>query len=137
MSPDGKDQTGPKSLVTRLEEYFKQLKYFGLDDIYIEQVFKQLFYYICTSAMNNLMLRPELCMWKTGMKIRYNISCLEDWVREKKLSSIVLEPLLPLNQVSKLLQSRKSEEDVQTIYELCTSLSTPQVLKVSDFYVFI
>lgn len=80
--------------------------------------------------MNNLMLRPELCMWKTGMKIRYNISCLEDWVRKVKMTTVVLDPLVPLIQVSKLLQSRKSEEDVQTIYELCTSLSSPQVLKV-------
>lgn len=43
-------------------------------------------------------------------------------------------PLAPLNQVSQLLQSRKSEEDVQTICDLCTSLNTAQVLKVMKSY---
>lgn len=31
------------------------------------------------------MLRRELCMWKTGMRIRYNISCLEEWARKMKM----------------------------------------------------
>lgn len=48
----------------------------------------QLMYYICAISMNNLMLRQELCMWKTGMKIRYNVSCLEGWVHRKKMVSL-------------------------------------------------
>lgn len=122
--------TEPKSLVNYLEQFHKQFKFLGLDDCYIEQMFRQLMYYICVISLNNLMLRQELCMWKTGMKIRYNVSCLEDWVRRKKMANEILEPLMPLIQVSSLLQSRKSEEDVQSIYELCSCLTTAQVLKV-------
>lgn len=77
----------PKSLVNQLDHFYKQFKYFGLDDIFIEQIFKQFFYYICAISLNNLMLRQELCMWKTGMKIRYNVSCLEDWARKMKMVS--------------------------------------------------
>lgn len=47
-------------------------------------------------------------------------------------SNDVLVPLAPLNQVSQLLQSRKSEKDVQSICELSTNLNTAQVLKVSS-----
>lgn len=135
LTTEQNQTTEPKSLVNHLEYYYKQLKLFGLDDSYIEQIFKQLIYYICAVALNNLMLRPELCMWVTGMKIRYNISCLESWVREMKMSSEVLSPLLPLIQATSLLQSRKSEEDVQTIYELCSALSTSQVLRIIKSYI--
>lgn len=72
----------PKSLVNQLDHFYKQFTFFGLDDIYIEQIFQQLIYYICTISLNNLMLRQELCVWKTGMKIRYNVSCVEEWARK-------------------------------------------------------
>uniref|UniRef100_A0A1B0CB62 Myosin class i heavy chain n=2 Tax=Lutzomyia longipalpis TaxID=7200 RepID=A0A1B0CB62_LUTLO len=125
-SPQGQT-TEPKSLVDQLEHYYKQFRFFGLDDCYIEQVLKQLVYYICAIALNNLMLRQELCMWATGMKIRYNISCIEQWVRKNKLPPEILSPLQPLIQASALLQSRKSEEDVQSIYDLCPSLTSAQL----------
>lgn len=85
VSPDGSQTVEPKSLVNQLEYFFKQFQFFGLDNGYIEQIFMQLFYYICAISLNNLMLRQELCMWKTGMKIRYNVSCLEEWARKKKM----------------------------------------------------
>lgn len=77
--------TEPKSLVNQLEHFYKQFEFFGLDGAYIEQIFQQLMYYVCAVALNNLMLRQELCMWKTGMKIRYNVSCLEEWIRKKHM----------------------------------------------------
>uniref|UniRef100_A0A1B0DFZ0 Dilute domain-containing protein n=1 Tax=Phlebotomus papatasi TaxID=29031 RepID=A0A1B0DFZ0_PHLPP len=132
-SPPGQG-TEPKSLVDQLDHYYKQFRFFGLDDCYIEQVLKQLMYYICAIALNNLMLRQELCMWITGMKIRYNVGCIETWARENKLPKEILTPLQPLIQVSSLLQSRKSEEDVQTIYDLCSCLTSAQVLKIIKSY---
>ncbi|XP_037046669.1 unconventional myosin-Va-like isoform X1 [Bradysia coprophila] len=134
MTPDGNQTVEPKSLVNQLEYFYKQFQFFGLDDGYIEQIFKQLLYYICAISINNLMLRQELCMWKTGMKIRYNVSCLEDWARKKKMPNDILQPLQPLIQVSSLLQSRKSEEDVDTIFELCSDLTTAQVLRIIKSY---
>lgn len=83
----GQSVVEPKSLVNQLDHFYKIFQMHGLDDVYIEQIFKQFFHFICAIAMNNLMLRQELCMWKTGMKIRYNISCLEDWARKMKLVS--------------------------------------------------
>lgn len=77
----------PKLLVNQLDHFYKLFKAHGLDDIFIEQIFKQFFYFICAISMNNLMLRHELCMWKTGMKIRYNISCLEVWAKKMKIVS--------------------------------------------------
>lgn len=77
----------PQTLVDQLEYFHKRFLIFGLDNQYIEQVFEQLFYFICAVALNNLMLRRDLCTWKTGMKLKYNVGCLESWVKEKKMVS--------------------------------------------------
>ncbi|GAB0095574.1 unconventional myosin-Va [Sergentomyia squamirostris] len=134
-SPPGQNAgTEPRSLVDQLDHYYKMFGFFGLDVCFIEQILKQLMYYICAISLNNLMLRQELCMWTTGMKIRYNISCIEEWIRRNKLPGGILTPLQPLIQVASLLQSRKSEEDVQTIFDLCPSLTSAQVLKIINSY---
>lgn len=75
----------PQSLVNQLEHFYKQFTFFGLQDCYIEQIFQQLFYFICAVALNNLMLRRDLCTWKTGMKLRFNVGCLETWIKQKKM----------------------------------------------------
>lgn len=75
----------PITLVKQLDHFHELLTLFGLDDMFIDHIFKQLFYYISAISLNNLMFRHELCMWKTGMKIRYNITCLEDWARKRKM----------------------------------------------------
>ncbi|XP_055305869.1 unconventional myosin-Vb isoform X2 [Sitodiplosis mosellana] len=125
----------PRSLVNQLDHFYELFKTFGLDDIFIDQIFKQFFYYICAISLNNLMLRRELCMWKTGMRIRYNISCLEEWARKMKMSNEITEPLTPLIQVASLLQARKeTDQDVQVILDICSTLSTAQVIKILKSY---
>lgn len=125
----------PKSLIKHLDSVYQKLKYFGLDPCYIEQFITQFMKYICAVAMNNLMLRPEICMWKTGMRIRYNVSCLEGWIRETQLSKDVLKPLQPLNEVAQVLQARKlEEEDIESLCELCPHLTAGQVLKIIKSY---
>lgn len=84
-SPEQQRVSEPKSLIKQLQQYYKQFMSFGMQECFIEQIFKQLIYYICAIALNNLMLRQDLCTWKTGMKIRFNINCLESWIKEKKM----------------------------------------------------
>ncbi|XP_065086171.1 unconventional myosin-Vb isoform X2 [Ochlerotatus camptorhynchus] len=132
MSPDQSRE--PKSLVQQLDIFYKHLTSFGMENYYIEQIFKQLMYYICAVAVNSLMLRGDLCMWKTGMKIRYNVSCLEGWIRTMAMDPDVVKPLEPLIQISRILQARKTEEDVQTLLELSTCLTTAQILKIIKSY---
>ena len=45
----------------------------------------QLFYFICASSLNNLLLRKDLCHWTKGMQIRYNLSHLEQWIRDQHM----------------------------------------------------
>lgn len=89
-SPGGDQQkiiSEPQSLVAQLEHFYNRFFFFGLDNFYVEQVFEQLFYFICAVALNNLMLRRDLCTWKTGMQLKYNVGILESWVKEKKMVS--------------------------------------------------
>jgi myosin V len=88
-SPGAEQKTisEPQSLVLQLEHFYNRFFFFGLDNFYVEQVFEQLFYFICAVALNNLMLRRDLCTWKTGMQLKYNVGILESWVKEKKMVS--------------------------------------------------
>ncbi|XP_052862372.1 unconventional myosin-Va [Anopheles cruzii] len=133
VSPE-QSRPEPELLVQQLANVYNHLTSFGMDGCYVEQIFKQLMYYICAVSVNNLMVRGDLCMWKTGMKLRYNVGCIENWVRSQKLSSDVMKPFLPLNQISSILQARKTEEDVHTVLELSSSLSSAQVLKIIKSY---
>lgn len=61
-----------------LDEMIRQLNTFhsimcdqGLDPEIIQQVFKQLFYMINAIALNNLLLRKDVCSWSTGMQLRW------------------------------------------------------------------
>jgi myosin-5 len=60
-----------------LEQDYNVLENYGLDVSVIHQIFKQIFYFICAGALNNLLLRRELCHWSKGMDIRFNLTAVE------------------------------------------------------------
>lgn len=62
----------------------------GVDPDIITQVFRQKFFFICATALNNLLLRKEFCHWSKGCQIRYNVSNLEMWARDKRLDVSIL-----------------------------------------------
>ncbi|KAF4803805.1 Unconventional myosin-Vb [Turdus rufiventris] len=126
-----------------LDEIIRQLNTFhsimcdqGLDPEIIQQVFKQLFYMINAVALNNLLLRKDVCSWSTGMQLRFNISQLEEWLRGKNLQqSGAAQTLEPLIQAAQLLQlKKKTSEDAEAICSLCTSLTMKQIVKILNLY---
>lgn len=58
-------------LLEELTSVYKTLQFHGVDFEIVVQLFKQLFYFMCASALNNLLLRNELCHWTKGMQIRF------------------------------------------------------------------
>lgn len=91
LSTESPKSAGPQSLVDQLEQIYKQFEFYGLHNCYREQIFQQLFYFVCAVALNNLMLRRDLCTWKTGVNLRHNVGCLESWItKEKKMVFINL-----------------------------------------------
>ncbi|XP_015117922.1 unconventional myosin-Va isoform X2 [Diachasma alloeum] len=120
-------------LLNELSAVHKALQYHGVDPEIIAQLFKQLFYFMCASALNNLLLRNELCHWTKGMQIRYNMSHLEQWARDQNLPTAA-EALQPIIQAAQLLQARKTDEDVNSVCEMCNKLSANQIVKILNLY---
>lgn len=120
-------------LLDELSSVYKTLQYHGVDIEIVVQLFKQLFYFMCASALNNLLLRNELCHWAKGMQIRYNLSHLEQWARDRNLeaASKVLQPIV---QAAHLLQARKTDEDVNSVCEMCNKLTANQIVKILNLY---
>lgn len=126
----------PAALVQRLRKLNDQFQYYGLGTAYVSQIFHQVFYYMSAVALNNLMLRSDLCTWRTGMKIRYNTGLLKSWAAEVGLPVGVSAKLDVLLEVSGLLQLRKSDSDtdVKSIADMCQLLTSTQILKIIKLY---
>ena len=62
-----------------------------------------------------------MCHWSKGIQIRYNISHLEQWLRDQNIpgqetmSANIVDTLQPIIQAANLLQARKSDADVINI----------------------
>lgn len=70
------------------------------------------------------------------MQIRYNVSQLEEWLRDKNLmNSGAKETLEPLIQAAQLLQvKKKTDDDAEAICSMCNALTTAQIVKVLNLY---
>ncbi|XP_074661653.1 unconventional myosin-Va-like [Tubulanus polymorphus] len=123
------------SLLKSMSHFLRMLQTHCVDPELVKQVFKQLFYFICAGALNNLLLRKEMCHWSKGMQIRYNISHLEQWMRDSKVTECGGQEMLePIVQASQLLQARKTDTDVATIVEMCSKLTQAQIVKILNLY---
>lgn len=129
----GPTQQMLEKLLDELSSVNKTLQYHGVDNEIIVQLFKQLFYFMCASALNNLLLRNELCHWTKGMQIRYNMSHLEQWARDQQLVP-ASEALQPIVQAAQLLQARKRDEDVDSVCDMCNKLTANQIVKILNLY---
>ncbi|XP_076436047.1 unconventional myosin-Va-like isoform X2 [Babylonia areolata] len=133
---DEKDSTHSlDALMRTLNSYMRILTQHAVDPELVKQIFRQLYYFLCAGALNNLLLRKDMCNWSKGMQIRYNLSHLEQWLRDNKLNEsgaqLSLEPII---QASQLLQARKTDTDVDSICEMCSRLTTAQIVKILNLY---
>ncbi|XP_067411956.1 unconventional myosin-Va isoform X4 [Emydura macquarii macquarii] len=124
------------SIVRQLNTFHSVMCQHGMDPELIKQVVKQMFYIIGAVTLNNLLLRKDMCSWSKGMQIRYNVSQLEEWLRDKNLmNSGAKETLEPLIQAAQLLQvKKKTDEDAEAICSMCNALTTAQIVKVLNLY---
>ncbi|KAM4807530.1 unconventional myosin-Vb isoform 2-T2 [Rhinophrynus dorsalis] len=133
---DGDNSYSLEAIIRQLNTFNSIMCDHGLDPEIIQQVIKQLFYMINAVALNNLLLRKDICSWSTGMQLRYNISQLEEWLRGKNLHpSGAVQTMEPLIQAAQLLQlKKKTQEDSEAICSLCNALTTQQIVKILNLY---
>ncbi|XP_043986101.1 unconventional myosin-Va isoform X2 [Gambusia affinis] len=134
--PLGADAPTMASVLRQLGALHTALSRQALPQSLAEQAFRQMTYLICASALNNLLLRKDMCCWSRGMQIRYNLSVLEEWLRSRGLAAggavATLEPLI---QAAQLLQvGKKTDADAQAIVLTCTALSSKQIMKILTLY---
>ncbi|XP_023588257.1 unconventional myosin-Va isoform X4 [Trichechus manatus latirostris] len=124
------------SIIQQLNSFHSVMCQHGMDPELIKQVVKQMFYIVGAVTLNNLLLRKDVCSWSKGMQIRYNVSQLEEWLRDKNLmNSGAKETLEPLIQAAQLLQvKKKTDEDAEAICSMCNALTTLQIVKVLFLY---
>ncbi|XP_061621678.1 unconventional myosin-Va isoform X3 [Phyllopteryx taeniolatus] len=124
------------SILRQLNAFHSTMCQHGTDPELIKQVVKQQFYFIGAVTLNNLLLRKDMCSWSKGMQIRYNVSQLEEWLRDKGLMNCgAKETLEPLIQAAQLLQvKKKTDEDADAICSMCLALTTAQIVKVLNLY---
>ncbi|XP_075753381.1 unconventional myosin-Va isoform X8 [Pelodiscus sinensis] len=124
------------SIIRQLNAFHSVMCQHGMDPELIKQVVKQMFYIVGAVTLNNLLLRKDMCSWSKGMQIRYNVSQLEEWLRDKNLmNSGAKETLEPLIQAAQLLQvKKKTDEDAEAICSMCNALTTAQIVKVLNLY---
>ncbi|XP_050822826.1 unconventional myosin-Va isoform X5 [Gopherus flavomarginatus] len=124
------------SIIRQLNTFHFVMCQHGMDPELIKQVIKQTFYITGAVTLNNLLLRKDMCSWSKGMQIRYNVSQLEEWLRDKNLmNSGAKETLEPLIQAAQLLQvKKKTDEDAEAICSMCNALTTAQIVKVLNLY---
>ncbi|XP_015251514.1 PREDICTED: unconventional myosin-Va-like [Cyprinodon variegatus] len=134
--PVGADAPTMASVLRQLRTLHSAMSRQSLPHSLTEQAFKQMTYLICACALNNLLLRKDVCSWSRGMQIRYNVSVLEEWLRSRSLQAggavATLEPLI---QAAQLLQvGKKTDADAQAIVRTCTALSSTQIMKILTLY---
>lgn len=54
----------------QLNSYMRILTQHAVDPELVKQIFRQLYYFMCAGALNNLLLRKDMCNWSKGMQIR-------------------------------------------------------------------
>uniref|UniRef100_A0A3B3C6G8 Unconventional myosin-Va n=1 Tax=Oryzias melastigma TaxID=30732 RepID=A0A3B3C6G8_ORYME len=125
-----------ESILRQLSAFHSTMCQHGTDPELIKQVVKQEFYIIGAVTLNNLLLRKDMCSWSKGMQIRYNVSQLEEWLRDKGLMNCgAKETLEPLIQAAQLLQvKKKTDEDADAICSMCHALTTSQIVKILNLY---
>ena len=76
-----------------------------------------------------------MCNWSKGIELRFNISLLEQFVRDSRLQdSGACETLDPIIQTCQLLQSRKTDADLNAICEMCSKLTIAQIQRILFLY---
>nr|CDS31362.1 myosin va [Hymenolepis microstoma] len=117
-----------------LDNIYNTLLEVHADAILIWLTFYRIFYYVCTSTLNSILIRKDLCNWARGAQIRHNLATLETWLSDRDIAPEakesdfyrhgrrIMDLLQPLIQVCIILQSKKGGSDNVQISSLCQQL---------------
>jgi len=125
-----------KDITNKLSAILAVLNAHCVEPSLIKQIFRQIYYFINATMINNILLRKDMCHWSRGLQIKFNLTQLEEWCRTNQLhGKNVVEQLEPITEVVQLLQvNKKSLEDVDGIIAIVKHLNALQVQKLLSMY---
>ncbi|KAF2158114.1 hypothetical protein K461DRAFT_219328 [Myriangium duriaei CBS 260.36] len=122
------------NLLSLLNNVFKAMKAFYLEDSIISQTITELLRLVGVTAFNDLLMRRNFLSWKRGLQINYNITRIEEWCKSHDMPEGTLQ-LEHLMQATKLLQLKKATlNDIEIIQDICWMLSPNQIQKLLNQY---
>ncbi|XP_065317339.1 unconventional myosin-Va-like isoform X1 [Gordionus sp. m RMFG-2023] len=131
-----KDDVPLKILIKQLEEscaIFERLK---LNRELVIQIFKQIFYMIGAMVFNVILQNKNYCNFTKATQIRYNLSQLETFCRNNSLlcKGNIISGLEPLMAASRMIQSRKTLDDCESLCNISESLRPCQIIHLLVSY---
>ena len=121
-------------LLSLLNNVFKAMKSFYLEDSIVTQAVTELLRLVGVTAFNDLLMRRNFLSWKRGLQINYNITRIEEWCKSHDMPEGTLQ-LEHLMQATKLLQLKKATlNDIEIIQDICWMLSPNQIQKLLNQY---
>ena len=79
------------NLLSLLNNVFKAMKAFYLEDTIIVQAVTELLRLVGVNAFNDLLMRRNFLSWKRGLQINYNITRIEEWCKSHDMPEGTLQ----------------------------------------------
>ncbi|RAL60172.1 hypothetical protein DID88_000796 [Monilinia fructigena] len=91
------------NLLSLLNNVFKAMKAYYLEDTIITQTVTELLRLVGVTAFNDLLMRRNFLSWKRGLQINYNITRIEEWCKSHDMpeGTLQLEHLMLSRPVSR------------------------------------
>lgn len=121
-------------ILTFFNNIYWSMKAYHVESEVFREVIMTLLKHVDAICFNDLIMRRNFLSWKRGLQLNYNVTRLEEWCKAHHIpeGSECLEHML---QASKLLQLKKgSMEDIDIIWEICSSLKPAQIQKLISQY---
>ncbi|KAL6939745.1 Myosin type-2 heavy chain 1 [Hanseniaspora osmophila] len=121
-------------ILTFLNNIYWSIKAYHVESEVFREVITTLLKFIDAICFNDLIMRRNFLSWKRGLQLNYNVTRLEEWCKAHYIQEGT-ECLVHMLQAAKLLQVKKATlEDIDIIWEICSSLKPAQIQKLISQY---
>ena len=99
------------NLLSLLNNVFKAMKAYYLEDSIITQTITELLRLVGVTAFNDLLMRRNFLSWKRGLQINYNITRIEEWCKSHDMpeGTLQLEHLMVSSPRSPTMHSANNK----------------------------
>ncbi|SCU80193.1 LAME_0B01970g1_1 [Lachancea meyersii CBS 8951] len=121
-------------ILTFFNNIYWSMKTYHVEQEVFREVIITLLKFVDSICFNDLIMKRNFLSWKRGLQLNYNVTRLEEWCKSHHIPEGT-DCLQHMLQASKLLQLKKATlEDIDIIWEICSSLKPVQIQKLITQY---